>query len=157
MKAEASHDLAGFELDDRERARGVVVEAAHLGAGRKPAVDERGNADRRSLLVALAGDGSVAVTVALELEPSRTLSGQVICRVGGVASTCTVRHAGEETLPTLSATVAQRVCEPLVVTVCGPGIDAGSIPLPGLPSDRVASWPVKETLTLSLYQPPLPE
>ena len=77
--------------------------------------------------------------------------------VGGSDSTWTVRQPGAEPLPTLSATVPQTLCEPLAVIVWVAGIVAGSMPLPGLPSDRAGSTKLlNETLTLFAYQPPLP-
>ena len=60
---------------------------------------------------------SEAVTVALALLASRVVAGHAISRLGGVASTCTVRQPGAETFPTLSATVPHAACEPLVLIV----------------------------------------
>src|ERR1039458_7008134 len=78
---------------------------------------------------------SDAVNVAkTPLAPIGTKAGHLISRLGGVASTCTVRQPGSEPLPTLSATVPHPVCEPLVLNVCGEDSVSRFTPLPGLPS-----------------------
>ena len=100
---------------------------------------------------------SEARNVALAGAPTRADAGQLISRLGGVASTCTVRQPGAETLPALSATVPHAVCEPVVANVSGAESVDGLTPLPALPSDRLGSpLLVNETVTLPLYQPPPP-
>jgi hypothetical protein len=97
------------------------------------------------------------MNVALAAVPTGTDAGHVISRLGGVASTCTVKQPGAETLPALSATVPHAVCEPLVLKVSGEESVEILTPLPGLPSDRLGSpFEVNDTVTLFLYQPPPP-
>ena len=100
---------------------------------------------------------SFAFTVACTFSPCTAVVGHSISSVGAVASTCTVRQPFAERLPTLSSTSPHAGCAPLVLNVIGVVKEAGSTPLGELPSASVGSpCAVKETVTLSLYQPPLP-
>ena len=101
---------------------------------------------------------SEATTVAVTpFSPTTAVAGHFISSAGGVASTCTARVPGEDTLPALSATVPLAVCVPLVSNVWGALSDAGLVPLPALPSASAGSpLAANDTVTPSLYQLPFP-